>query len=52
VFDRWLLDAYLDLQNATNHTNPEGVAYSYDYRQSKVSQGLPILTFLGLRAEF
>ena len=52
VFDRWLLDAYLDLQNATNHTNPEGIAYNYDYTQSKVSQGLPILPFLGLRAEF
>ena len=52
VFDRWLLDAYVDLQNATNHTNPEGVAYNYDYTQSKVSQGLPVLPFLGLRAEF
>jgi TonB family protein len=52
VFDRWLLDAYLDLQNATNHTNPEGIAYNYDYTQSKVNQGLPILPFLGLRAEF
>jgi TonB family protein len=52
VFDRWLLDAYLDLQNATNHTNPEGIAYNYDYTQSNVSQGLPILPFLGLRAEF
>jgi len=52
VFDRWLLDAYLDLQNATNHTNPEGIAYNYDYTQSKVSQGLPILPFLGIRAEF
>ena len=52
VFDRWLLDAYVDLQNATNHTNPEGVAYSYDFTQAKVNQGLPILTFLGLRAEF
>jgi TonB family protein len=52
VFDRCLLDAYVDLQNATNHTNPEGIAYNYDYTQSKVSQGLPILPFLGLRAEF
>ncbi|HEY4395478.1 MAG TPA: TonB-dependent receptor [Polyangia bacterium] len=52
VFDRWLLDAYLDLQNATNHTNPEGIAYNYDFTQSKVSAGLPILPFLGLRAEF
>ena len=52
IFDRWLLDAYVDLQNATNHTNPEGIAYNYDYTQSKVSQGLPILPFLGLRAEF
>jgi TonB family protein len=52
VFDRWLLDAYLDLQNATSHTNPEGISYNYDYTQSKVTQGLPILPFLGLRAEF
>jgi len=52
VFDRWLLDAYVDLQNATNHTNPEGIAYNYDDTQSKVSAGLPILPFLGLRAEF
>jgi TonB family protein len=52
VFDRWLLDAYLDLQNVTNHTNPEGIAYNYDFTQSKVSPGLPILPFLGLRAEF
>jgi outer membrane receptor protein involved in Fe transport len=52
VFDRWLLDAYVDLQNATNHTNPEGLAYNYDFTQSKVSQGLPILPFIGLRAEF
>jgi TonB family protein len=52
VFDRWLLDAYVDLQNATNHTNPEGIAYNYDFTQSKVSAGLPILPFLGLRAEF
>jgi outer membrane receptor for ferrienterochelin and colicin len=52
VFDRWLLDAYLDLQNATNHVNPEGIAYNYDYTQSKVNQGLPVLPFLGLKAEF
>ncbi|HVY38068.1 MAG TPA: TonB-dependent receptor [Polyangia bacterium] len=52
VFDRWLLDAYLDVQNATNHVNPEGIAYNYDYTQSKVSRGLPILPLLGLRAEF
>ena len=52
VFDRWLLDAYLDVQNATNHTNPEGIAYNYDYTQSKVNRGLPILPLLGVRAEF
>ena len=39
-------------KTATNHTNPEGIAYNYDYTQTKVSQGLPILPFLGLRAEF
>lgn len=51
VFNRWLLDAYLDVQNVYNHKSPEGSAYSYDYRQSTAQGGLPILTIFGLRAE-
>jgi TonB family protein len=51
TFNRWLLDAYLDVQNVYNHKSPEGLAYSYDYRQSAPQGGLPILTIFGLRAE-
>jgi hypothetical protein len=42
---------YLDLQNAYNSTNPEGVRYSYDYRQKETLSGLPILPNLGVRGE-
>lgn len=53
---RWLLGrgsltAYLDVQNATNHQNTEGKAYSFDYARSKNNPGLPILPSLGLRAQ-
>lgn len=51
VFDRWMLSAYLDLQNAYNRANPEGLSYRWDYRASKVSSGLPVLPVIGLRAE-
>jgi TonB family protein len=51
VFNRWILNAYLDVQNIYNHKSPEGLAYSYDYRQSAPQGGLPILTIFGLRAE-
>jgi TonB family protein len=52
VYQSWMLNVYLDVQNAYNHANPEGLAYNYNFRQSKPLQGLPILTILGIRAEF
>jgi hypothetical protein len=54
LFNRWVLDAYLDVQNVYNHKSPEGLAYSDDDRQSEAQGGLPILTIFtifGLRAE-
>jgi TonB family protein len=52
VYQSWMLNLYLDLQNVYNRSNPEGLTYSYDYRESEVQQGLPILPILGLRADF
>jgi hypothetical protein len=52
IFDRWILSAYLDVQNVTNHGNVEAVRYSYDYRSSETIEGLPILPILGLKGEF
>lgn len=46
-----MLDVYLDVQNIYNHKSPEGLAYSYDYKQSKPQGGLPILALFGVRAD-
>jgi hypothetical protein len=52
IFDDWILSAYLDVQNVTNHGNVEAVRYSYDYSRSETIEGLPILPILGLKGEF
>ena len=52
VFKAWKLSAYLDVQNAYNHQNTEGIAYNYDYSKSKPVTGLPFVPSFGLRGEF
>lgn len=52
IFDRWILSAYLDVQNVTNHANIEAVRYSYDYARQADVQGLPFLPIFGLKGEF
>ena len=42
------LKLFLDLQNATNRVNPEGVSYNYDYSQRDYTRGLPVFPSLGL----
>jgi len=42
------LGLFLDLQNATNRLNPEGVSYSYDYSTTSYTRGLPIFPSIGL----
>jgi TonB family protein len=51
IFDRWMLNVYLDVQNVYNHKSPEGLTYSYDYARSKPTGGLPILALFGVRAD-
>lgn len=51
VFNRWILDTYLDVQNVYNHRYAEGLQYNYDYTQSRPQSGLPILTIFGVRGE-
>jgi hypothetical protein len=48
----WQLSTYLDLQNAYNQGNVEGVSYNYNYTQQTRATGLPFLPSLGLRADF
>ena len=52
TFDTWKLTSYLDLLNVYNHENTEFIRYNYDYSQSAVVQGIPILPSIGLKGEF
>lgn len=39
---------FLDLQNATNRLNPEGVSYNFDYSRRQYTRGLPVFPSLGV----
>jgi len=52
VFDSWLLNLYLDVQNVYNHGNPEGIQYNFDATAHQYQTGLPIIPSLGVRGEF
>jgi hypothetical protein len=42
------LKLFLDVQNATNRLNAEGVSYNFDYTQKQYTRGLPLFPSLGL----
>ena len=52
IYQQWILNLYLDIQNVYNHANVENYDYNFNYRKSNPQQGLPILTILGVKAEF
>lgn len=52
VFEKWRLNAYLDVRNITNHRNIESANYNYDYTVKVPLPGLPIFPNLGLRGEW
>ena len=43
--------AYLDVQNVYNRHNEEGRSYNYNFTQSGVISGLPLIPSLGIRGE-
>jgi outer membrane receptor for ferrienterochelin and colicin len=51
VFNRFMLDLYLDVWNVTNRENVEAPDYNYDYSKQKSVKGLSLEPILGLRAE-
>ncbi len=51
TFEAWRLTAYLDIRNAYNRQNAEGVSYNFDYSRSAPLSGLPFLPVIGLRGE-
>jgi hypothetical protein len=52
TFKAWTLAAYLDVQNATNRKNVEGVQANHDFTEQSFVTGMPIFPSLGLRAEY
>jgi hypothetical protein len=50
-FKKWKFTTYLDCQNVYNQQNPEAPNYNYNYSQSGIVSGLPILPILGVRGE-
>jgi len=45
------MSAYLDVYNAYNHGNVEGVSYNFNQTRSTYATGIPILPSLGMRLE-
>jgi outer membrane receptor protein involved in Fe transport len=51
VFNRFMLDLYLDVWNVTNRENVEAPSYNFDYSKQQSVNGLSLEPILGLRAE-
>jgi hypothetical protein len=45
------LSAYLDIYNAYNQANVEGVSYNYNQTLSTNATGIPFLPSIGMRGE-
>lgn len=51
-FRSWDLALYLDVQNATNRSNVEVMAWTFDYAEQDPIAGTPILPTFGVRASW
>ncbi len=52
LFRLWSLGVYLDVINATNRENYEGIDYDYRFRESTPVTGFPIIPNLGVRGSW
>ncbi len=52
TFQGWKLAVFLDIRNAYNYQNQEGIIYNFDFSQQTPLLGLPIIPALGVRGEF
>jgi hypothetical protein len=51
IYNKWIFNAYVDLQNVTNRSNPEQPEFNFNYQNSQYSTGFPIYPIIGLRGE-
>jgi hypothetical protein len=51
IYNKWIFNAYVDLQNVYNRANPEQVQFNFNYQKSQYSTGFPIYPIIGLRGE-
>ena len=52
TFNKWRFSLYLDLQNVYYAKPPEGLAYNYNFTETRPIAGIPFLPVLGLRGDF
>jgi hypothetical protein len=52
VFQKWILTAFLDVQNVYYHANVEVTGWNYDFTRRTQVRGLPILPQIGLKGEY
>ncbi len=45
-------EAFVDVQNVTDRSNPEEIVYNYTYRKRGYISGLPVLPVVGARFEW
>ncbi|NNE20128.1 MAG: TonB-dependent receptor [Myxococcales bacterium] len=51
IFKGWQLALFLDIRNAYNQQNQEGIIYNFDFTQQSPLLGLPIIPSLGVRGQ-
>jgi len=52
TFEKWLLSAYLDIQNVTNHANSEFQQWDYRFRKNSTIPSVPIFPTIGINARW
>lgn len=51
-FDKWMLSAYLDVQNITNNANTEFIIWDYRFGKSWNVPGIPVFPSIGVTGRF
>ena len=52
VFQKWMLTAFVDVQNVYYHANVEETGWNYDFTRRTTVKGLPILPQIGVKGEY